>query len=193
VLGGTCRIISYIEQPGIIRHVGVEPTIVIGGRIPGQSERVDQLVPLLNLDETHQVLAVADIQRELWKKFLFFSPVSGLGAVTRSPIGIICSQPQTRALLKSAMLEVFALAIKTGVNLREEVVDATLKVTDTLPFDGTTSMQRDFAEGKRTELEALAGAMVRIGRQHQVATPVHDFIYASLLPLERRARGELEW
>jgi 2-dehydropantoate 2-reductase len=39
----------------------------------------------------------------------------------------------------------------------------------------------------------VSGAVVRLGRRAGVATPLHDFLYASLLPLERRARGELDF
>jgi 2-dehydropantoate 2-reductase len=63
--------------------------------------------------------------------------------------------------------------------------------TDALPADGTTSMQRDIVAGRPSELEAQNGAVVRLGRNAGVETPVHDFIYRSLVPLELRARGEL--
>jgi 2-dehydropantoate 2-reductase len=62
---------------------------------------------------------------------------------------------------------------------------------DTLPAEGTASLQRDIADGRRSELEAWSGAVVRRGRAAGVATPVHTFIYSSLLPAELRARGEL--
>jgi 2-dehydropantoate 2-reductase len=54
-------------------------------------------------------------------------------------------------------------------------------------------MQRDIIEGKRSELEAWNGAVVRLGREAGVETPVHSAIYASLLPQELRARGEVRF
>ena len=68
-----------------------------------------------------------------------------------------------------------------------------LAFVDSLPAEGTSSMQRDFEADRRTELDALAGAVVRLGREHDVATPVLATIHAALAPLERRARGELSW
>jgi 2-dehydropantoate 2-reductase len=62
-----------------------------------------------------------------------------------------------------------------------------------MPAGATTSLQRDIADGKPSELEAWTGAAVRLGRAAGVATPTHDFIYASLLPAERRSRGEIEF
>ena len=49
-------------------------------------------------------------------------------------------------------------------------------------------MQRDVEEGRPTELEALSGAVVRLGREVGVPTPVHDVLYAALLPADRAAR-----
>ena len=53
------------------------------------------------------------------------------------------------------------------------------------------SMQRDVIEGRPSELEAQIGAVVRLGEASGVPVPLHRTIYAALLPLERRARGEL--
>jgi 2-dehydropantoate 2-reductase len=55
----------------------------------------------------------------------------------------------------------------------------------------TSSLQRDIAAGKRSELDAWAGAVVRLGEEVGVATLLHAFLHASLLPMELRARGEV--
>ena len=60
-------------------------------------------------------------------------------------------------------------------------------------IEGTASMQRDIMAGRPSELEAQSGAVVRYGAAVGVATPVHQFIYATLLPLERQSRGQLQW
>jgi 2-dehydropantoate 2-reductase len=65
-------------------------------------------------------------------------------------------------------------------------------------FDGlspqsTSSLQRDVMEGRPSELESQIGAVVRLGQEVGVATPLHTFIYNSLLPLELRARGQLQF
>jgi 2-dehydropantoate 2-reductase len=55
-------------------------------------------------------------------------------------------------------------------------------------------MQRDIIQGRPSELEAQVGAVVRLGERRGIAVPVHRMIYAALLPLERKARGELpDW
>ena len=64
-----------------------------------------------------------------------------------------------------------------------------MKFVDSLPDEGTASLQRDIAEGKPSELEAWSGAVVRLGRESGVEVPVHTFIYETLLPAEEKARA----
>jgi 2-dehydropantoate 2-reductase len=71
------------------------------------------------------------------------------------------------------------------------VVDDRMAFIDNLEPHGTSSMQRDIMAGKRSELEAWNGTVVRLGRESGVDTPVHRAIYAGLLPQERRAQGAL--
>ena len=83
--------------------------------------------------------------------------------------------------------------VARGVRLADDIVARSLATLDSVTPSGTSSLQRDIAAGKRSELEAWIGAVVRLGTAAGVATPVHDFLYASLLPLELRARGELSF
>ena len=62
---------------------------------------------------------------------------------------------------------------------------------DSLPADGTTSLQRDIAAGRPSELEAWNGAAERLAHEAGVDAPVNAFIYRCLLPLEKRAIGEV--
>jgi 2-dehydropantoate 2-reductase len=69
------------------------------------------------------------------------------------------------------------------------VVAATLQQIDALPDDATASMHRDIVAGRPSELHELIGAVVRLGRDSGIATPVSAELYAVLEPLETRARG----
>ena len=64
---------------------------------------------------------------------------------------------------------------------------------DTLPEEGTASMQRDIIDGRPSELNEQNGAVVRLGNAVGIQTPVNAFVYYSLLPLEMRARGQLNF
>lgn len=193
VLGATCRIVSLVEAPGVIRHVGVEPTLIFGELDGGRSDRTTRLEAGLNLGPPLSARASEEVVLEIWRKFLFFAPVSGVGSVTGAPFGGFRAVPEARALLDAAVREVYEVAEASGIALGDDAVANTLAFIDSLPPEGTSSMQRDFAAGRRTELDILSGAVSRIGRTLGVLTLAHDHIYASLLPRELKARGELAW
>jgi len=81
------------------------------------------------------------------------------------------------------------LAASTQAAIVDVLVDKTMAFLDGMPPESTTSMQRDIMEGRPSELESIVGAVVRIGRDLGVATPVHRFIHASLLPTEAGTGG----
>lgn len=191
VLGGLCRILAFVAGPGHIRHVGVAPRVEFAERDGRKSERVERLRAVFARARGLSVQVPADIEAAVWEKFLFIAPLSGVGAVTRVPVGVFRSIPESRALLAAATAEVFALARARGVALSADAVAKTLGYVDSLPPETTASMQRDVLEARPSELEAQTGTIVRLGPAAGVPVPSNAMIYAALLPLERRARGVL--
>ena len=188
VLGGAAWIRAEIADPGLIRHAAIEPRIVMGELDGGPSPRADALQRALQTAGVRAEVS-SEIRSVIWSKFLFIASFSGVGAVTRADAGETRALTPTRALLRAAMEEVGALARAHGIRLSPDVIGETLRFVDELPAGGTSSMQRDLLAGRPSELEDQSGAVVRLGRAAGVPTPVHDFLYAALLPQERRARS----
>lgn len=188
ILGGLCRISAFIGEPGLIRHVGVMPYIAMGELDNKKSERVLQQVGIFaSLTGVSSELP-DNIHKAMWEKFVFIAAVSGVGAVTRQPIGVARSLPETRNLLLRAMEETVAVGQANGVILDKGAAIRIMEsVVDRAPEGTIPSMQKDILEGRRSELEAQNGAVVRMGRELGIPTPVNEFIYASLLPGERQA------
>jgi 2-dehydropantoate 2-reductase len=124
---------------------------------------------------------------------MFIAPFGGIGAVTRASIGTLRSLPETRRMLEQGTREVFEVARASNIPLDDDAVDRTTAFVDSQPPAGTASMQRDLIAGWPSELEAWNGAVVRFGRRAGVATPLHAFLYHSLLPLELRARDRVQF
>jgi 2-dehydropantoate 2-reductase len=188
VIGGLCQLVAFVVEPGHIRHAAFDPLIAFGELDNRKSERVEKL------RQAFERVAVRaqipdDIHAAIWAKFLFIAPYSGVGAVTRAPIGPVRSLPGTRGMLIKAMHEILAVAHARGVALPEEAVTKSLANIDSLPAEATASMQRDVLAGRPSELEAQNGAVVRLGHELGIATPVNEFIYSSLLPQEMQARS----
>jgi 2-dehydropantoate 2-reductase len=193
VLGGLAQIISLIAGPGHIRHAGADPYIAFGEMDRSVSERVERLRQVFARCEGVTVEVPSDIQVALWRKFMFITAISGVGAVTRAPAGAMRSVPGTRALLEGAMREVVAVAHARGIALPDDAPEKAMAFIDNLPPGATASMQRDIMEGRRSELDAQNGAVARLGKEAGLPTPIHAFIYHSLLPMELKARGEVQF
>ena len=189
VLPGLCRIMSFVAGPGRIRHTSIAPRIEFGEKDGRTSARVAALRDAFAPAEGLSAVTPPDIAVALWEKFLFIAPVSAVGAVTRMPAGAFRAVPETRVILEQSMGEILALAHARGVALPSNMVAKTLAIVDGLPAEGTASMQRDILEGRPSELEYQVGAVVRLAAQVGLAAPASTFLYASLLPAERRARA----
>jgi 2-dehydropantoate 2-reductase len=188
VLGGLCGIVSFIAAPGHIRHVGADPFVMFGELDNHASKRAERLRDAC-LSAGVQADIPNDIHHALWSKFVFIAPMSGIGAATRVPVGVWRSMLETRALAASAIREIVSVAMAYGVDLGgESAVDRTLARFDGLPSDATSSLQRDLMEGRRSELDAQLGAVVRLGLAAGVATPVCETLLALLLPQELASR-----
>jgi 2-dehydropantoate 2-reductase len=192
VCGGLAKIISYIAGPGHIRHTGADPYIALGELDNQPSDRLERLRRALQRSGVSAEIP-PDITAALWAKFLFVASWGGVGAITRAPIGVIRSVSQTRRMLEGSMQEIYEVADALNVNLAPDAVSAAMGFIDTLPPNGTTSMQRDIIENRPSEIESWTGAVVRFGRDAGVPVPINEFTYNSLLPLERKARGQLDF
>ena len=190
--GGLAKIISFIAGPGHIRHTGADPYIALGELDNRPSDRIEQLQRALQQSGIKAEIP-PDITAALWAKFLFVASWGGVGAISRAPIGVIRSVSQTRRMLERSMQEIWEVAGALKVNLAPDAVSASMGFIDTLPPNGTTSLQRDIIENRPSELDSWTGAVVRFGRDAGVSVPINEFIYNALLPLERKARGELQF
>lgn len=188
VLPGLCRIISMVAGPGCIRHMGADPYIAFGSIDGRVAPRTADIGTALSGAKGMQVEVSRAILVELWKKFMLIVAWSGVGAVTRVPIGVMRSMPEIRGMMIASMHEVFDVARGLDIDMRENVFDAILTFIDALPPENTTSMQRDVMEGRPSELHEQCGAVVRYGLQAGVPTPLNRFLYHSLLALEQKAR-----
>ncbi|HLO15986.1 MAG TPA: ketopantoate reductase C-terminal domain-containing protein, partial [Anaerolineales bacterium] len=160
--------------------------IVFGELDGGRSERIQSIYEVLN--QTGITVEISDdIQKVLWTKLVFITAVSSIGSLTRLPMGDYRSIPEARGLVSSIMHEVESVARAQGVRLDGDVVQQWLDFIDNAGPQIKPSMQLDVEAGHRTELESMIGVIGRKGHELGVPTPISDFVYASLIPIELKA------
>ena len=192
VLGGLCGLFCYVAGPGHIVHAGTDPFVKFGELNNHHSQRIELLLDTFKRAGVTAVIP-PDIQVAMWMKFLLITVWSGVGAVTRAPAGVWRSLPETRRMAEQSLREIIAVAAACDVALPENALEMTMTVYDGLVPESTASLQRDVMQGRPSELDAQIGAVVRFGQKAGVTTPWNSFIYSSLLPMELRARGELQF
>jgi 2-dehydropantoate 2-reductase len=95
-------------------------------------------------------------------------------ALARSGIGPLLASPEGPMLLADSCAEIIAVAQAAGARLPAEAAGAAIEQAATLPSHWRSSMARDLEDGRRLEVDALSGAVVRRGREHGIPTPVHQ-------------------
>ncbi len=181
LIGSAAYVTSQIESPGVIAQTAGAGSIELGELAGGQSERTQRLQQVLR----HAGISTElphDIRVALWKKFIFICAFSGVTALTRLPLGQVFAYPETSDLLKAVMREGEALARARGIALPANIVEQGYTSLQALEPWAKGSMAFDLLAGRRLEIEALNGTMVRLGEEHNIAVPFNFAIYAALKP-----------
>ncbi len=180
VIGGTAYVAAVIGEPGVIRHTAMA-RLVFGELDGTRSARVEQF---------HAACAAAgieatisdDVRAAIWSKFVRLSVFSGMTAVTRSPMGVVRDDPELLAMLQAACEETRAVGLAAGVALGPDLMGEIMAMVQALPWHSKSSMLEDLERGRRLELPWLSGAVVRLGLELGVPTPIHRFMATVLKP-----------
>jgi len=180
VAGGAAYIVVVVDQPGRLRHTGGQ-NLVFGERDGRRSDR------LVAFEEAGRragfgAKASSEVDTDLWIKFVRLSAWSGMTAVTRSPMGVLRDDPALFGMMMTATEEAIAVGAARGIKFPPDIVESTLAMIPNFPAASKSSMLEDLERGRRLELPWLSGAVVRIGREVGVPTPVHQFITTILTP-----------
>ena len=179
ILPGANWASSHIKSPGVILE-DVVARISFG--------ELDDTESLRALD-IRKVFRDAGIETELsldplqilWQKFIVQSSLSAITSASQTRPKELLKFPDARNMFCDAMEEALAVGLAKGINLPDNLPQESLAYIDKLP-DFQVSMHGDFEAGRSTELDALSGAVIRLGKQIGSKTPIHELLYSVLLP-----------
>jgi 2-dehydropantoate 2-reductase len=182
VVAGPTYIATALGAPGRIDQTGTHRRIVFGevfGEPPRLSDRVLALRDVLAGADI-QVEAVADARVAMWEKFSYLAPFAGFSGASRLPLGPIWGDEFTRRQFEAAVAEVVAVARAEGVDIPHDMERRLQQYAESLPGTMRASLLIDLSQGKRIEVEALQGSVVRRGARAGVPTPIMATLYAVL-------------
>jgi len=181
VLGGAAYIASRIAEPGVIVQTGQMARLRFGPVFEPQRKAAELFLAACREAKIDAEL-VDDIVRVLWEKFVLLVALSATTTVTRKPIGVVRSDPDTRWLLEATMRETWDVARKRGVALPDDFVAKTLAFVDGLPPEMKASMLGDLEAGGRLEAPWLSGAVARMARELGTEAAANRAVHAALKP-----------
>jgi 2-dehydropantoate 2-reductase len=180
MLGGVALVTASVTAPGEITQSGGPGSIALGELDNSRTPRVEAIADVLNHAGIPAEIPT-NIHYAMWQKFAFICAFATT-AVTRLPIGNVLATPATRDLYTGIAAEVEAVTRAVGATVLSDMVAASLRGTEGLEPWVRSSLAHDLATGHRLELDALNGAVVRLGREHGVPTPLNFAVYAALEP-----------
>ena len=180
VAGGTAYVAAVIAEPGVVRHTAWN-RIVFGELDGTPSPRLQRFVEACRPAGFDTTLS-EHIEIDIWSKFVHLAVFSGMTAVTRLPVGPLRDDPDVFAMWQAAIVEGIAVAHAKGIPLPRRVFDEVVGNIQAVPAQAKSSMLQDLERGRPLELPWLSGAVVRMGHEVDVDTPIHRFITTVLRP-----------
>jgi 2-dehydropantoate 2-reductase len=185
VLGGTTSHGSTLVGPGEIRHAGVGPTVI--GTLDGGSRSMAETAADMFNGASLQTRVSGDVRGDIWGKVLVNLGINALTALTGLRNGQLLEIPELRLLMRLAVEEGMMVAEADGVDL--SIIDHVAHVYEVAEATGAnrSSMLQDVDRGRRTEIDALNGAVVGLGEKLGVETPVNRALTSLVKGLEHGA------
>ncbi len=169
---------AAIERPGAVRHRGRGDLVI--GDATGDPERRAAAERVSAWFEAADVPCPVsdDIRRDQWMKLTLNSMTNATSALTGASYRRVADFEPTWGLALAVAREAMDVAAAEGTRLElDEIVELARSIVDKIG-EATSSTQQDIAAGRRTEIEALNGAIARRGAELGIATPTNDALRA---------------
>ena len=189
VLDGCIYIWTELKEPGLIWMSGTIFRVVFGLRRDQKDQenrtgdRLKQIKDDLDRSGIEGVLS-DNIERDALRKFSFVSPQGAAGLYYGVSVGAMQKEGIIRDCFAGLVREISDLADAMGIGFDEDIVPGNLEITDSSDPSATTSMQKDVAAGRQSEVDGLIYEVIRLGERYGVDTPFYKMIAEEL-----RSRG----
>jgi 2-dehydropantoate 2-reductase len=185
LLGTTAQGATYVK-PGRIRHGGNGPTFM--GEAAGHP--TDRVRALVELFSRAGLVAQESGEMEvlIWKKLLVNVGINAITALTGIRNGVIADLEAARNLCRAAVNEAAAVARAKDIPVATDIVEQVLAIARATA-QNRSSMGQDVDFGKRTEIDAINGAIVRFGEDLAIDTPVNRTL-TQLIQIVEAVKGE---
>lgn len=168
VTDGCIYISANIKEPGTLVMHGEIFRILYGVRNNSEYrpllKQIEQDLKESNIDG----LLSDDIMRDALQKFSYVSAMAACGLYYNAEALQMQKSGKIRETFVALMKEIDAIAVAMGIYFTVDIVKINLDILDKLTPTASTSMQRDIAQGKKSEIDGLIFEVVRMGEKYGV-------------------------
>lgn len=183
VVVGTTAMGATIVGPGRIMDGGKGATHI--GKFSGSANRrLYEIAAVFSRSGLYTAVD-ANVDALRWGKLAINAGLNAVTAITGLTNGQLIDFPETRELMNRAVAEAEAVAKARGITMPHANMQAQVVANAQATKDNKSSMLQDVIKKRRTEIEAINGAIVRDGAQTGVETPVNDVLTLLVKALER--------
>lgn len=180
VVAGTTGIVDDMPEPGHVHVTSSYAWIRLGepdgGGITGRVQRATRWLTVEGIEPIPE----PDVRVALWQKMALMCGMAGLTTLHQRPMGEILADAALRRTFVQLVREVEAVARAKGIELPADFADDRIRYAENIDPAAMSSMSRDFARGKRIEVDTFNGAMVRMGAELGVRTPRNADVYDAI-------------
>jgi 2-dehydropantoate 2-reductase len=177
---------AQLIRPGHIRHTGLGDTI-IGYPSEKWQPRISKLAEAM-IGAGLPTTVTSKIDEIVMSKVLTNVGINALGAITRLKNGDLVRNSLLRDLMRSTIEEALRVVAKLGTSIvDEDIVERTFRVAEATA-ENKNSMLQDVENGRKTEIDFINGAIVRIGKEIGVPTPINSTLTALVKGLNQSPR-----
>ncbi len=174
---GCAYIVSHIKTPGVIENIGIVQKIFFG--LDGTTDErfliLEKIMRQAGIDATFS----QTISTLVWTKFIFISAIATATSYFDKTVGEVAEKHND--ILFNLIEEVKQIALAKNIAIDSDITEKALDRVKNVPYNNTTSMQRDFKNEKpHTELESLTNYVIKTGQKLNIPTPTYQKLYDTL-------------
>ncbi len=169
--------------PGHIRHAGRGKTH-IGGLDQKNTDRAIQIAKMFREADIDTEVST-NIHDLIWGKLLVNVGINALTALTDLKNGQLLEHPETLALMEALVSEAAEVARRKGIRVEENPVEKVKAVADATK-ENRSSMRQDFDFRRKTEIDAINGAIVREAKRLGISVPFNEAVTSLVKVIEKR-------
>jgi 2-dehydropantoate 2-reductase len=183
-LGGTTAQAACWDRDGALLHAGEGPTRVGEPRPAVEPGPRARAVAVALGSAGLPIEAVADVRREIWAKLLVNASLNPVTALARVPNGALCERPGLWQAAEALLDEALQVAAAQGYTFSRAEALARLEEVARRTATNRSSMLADVLAGRPTEVDALSGALARLG-----PAPLHALVAGLLRGMQAPPRA----